>query len=332
MVLASDSPPCDLVRIRPDASPFALWRYLHACARQGPGTAWESHVAAVRAAQGADAPCAPADSALAEEAEPRGADLGPGRVPVPGEPRKAASFDAAHDLACLLANAESEGIAVTWCEREVTLGGFVYRPPERQARRRDRRAPPAGLDARSLPAVTIGEFVVVLNPAQDWTTTLDVLLHEVAHVLLGHTGPRVPLGLGSLHVLRRRLPGHHTRELEAITAAVVAAWRRGHRPSMEMRQWTGHFVPARQGEELGAVDLRWVFCAADILAAWCRVPPDATSVRAVGRPRPSGSGPAVGARPFWRGAGRLPGSWDAGPDDEMGAVVARDRELVEAGR
>jgi len=78
------------------------------------------------------------------------------------------------------------------------LGGFVYRPRERKARRRDRRVPPAGMDARSLPAVTIGEFVVVLNPVQNWTTTFDVLLHEVAYVLLGHQGPREPLGLGSL--------------------------------------------------------------------------------------------------------------------------------------
>ncbi len=326
-----DSPPCDLVRIHPDASPFALWGHLHACARHGQGTAWESHVAAVRAAQAADAPGGPADAALAEEAAPRGADLGPGRTPIPGGPQDAASFDAAHDLACLLANAESEGIAVTWCEGEVTLGGFVYRPGERQARRRDRRAPPAGLDARSLPAVTIGEFVVVLNPAQNWTTTFDVLLHEVAHVLLGHTGPRTPLGLGSLHVLRRRMPGHHVREVEAIAAALLAAWRRGHRPAIR-HVWTHHLAQAGENEELGAVDLRWVFCAADILAAWCRVPPDVEAVRAVGRPRPDLSGPAVGASPFWRGAGRRPGSWDADSDDEVRAAILRDRELVEAGR
>jgi len=114
--------PCDLVRIRPQASAGALWQHLHACARDAMGTAWEAHVAAVRAARPTDDAIAPEAAALAEEAVPRGADLGPGRLPVPGEPQDERSFDAPRDLACLLANAESEGIAVTWWENEVAFG------------------------------------------------------------------------------------------------------------------------------------------------------------------------------------------------------------------
>jgi hypothetical protein len=322
-----DSPPCELVRIRPDASAGALWQHLHACARDGMGTAWEAHVAAVRAARSADAAGGSDAAALGEEAVPRDADLGLGRARVAGDPQSARAFDAAHDLACLLANAESEGIVVTWCEREVVLGGFVYRPRERQARRRDRRVPPAGLDARSLPAVTIGEFVVVLNPAQNWTTTFDVLLHEVAHVLLGHLGPREPFGRGSLTVLRWPIPGHHVRELEAIAAASVAAWRRGHRPT-HLRQWTHHVGRAEQRGELGAVDLRWVFRAADILAAWCRVPPDLASVRAAGRPWPRRPSPAWGAVPRWRHEDLPPGLADLGLDDETLQAILRERESV----
>jgi len=319
--------PCDLVHVRPDASPAALLVHLRYCARTGGATAWEAHAAAVAAPQAAGVCEDPPVLSVAECLFAAGADLGLARVPVPGEPQDPASFDAAHDLACLLANAESEGIAVTWCEGDVVLGGFVYRPSQRQARRRDRRTPPDGLDAQSLPALTIGEFVVVLNPAQDWTTTLDVLLHEVAHVLLGHVGRREPLGLGGLRVPPRFRVGHHAREMEAIAAACVAAWRRGHRPYMG-GIWDRHVAHARAGGEIGRVDLRWVFRAADILATWCRMPPDKESVRAVARPRPGPSGPAMGVDPFRRRAIHALGRGDLESDEDTVAAVPRARELL----
>ena len=223
------------------------------------------------------------------EGHPRGPDLG--RALVGSTRQLLLHFDAAHDLACLLANAESEGIAVTWFVGEVQLGGFVYRPRERQARRRDRSAPPAGLDARSLPAVTIGEHVIVLNPAQGFTTTFDVLLHEVAHVLLGHLGSREPLGRGLMRVPERLPPPrHHPREVEANLATVLAGRRRGHVSKSVERLYGWHFMLAKLQGHLGDVDLSWVVPVADVLAAWCRTPPDPDAVRAVDE------GPRVGPR------------------------------------
>jgi hypothetical protein len=60
--------------------------------------------------------------------------------------------------------AGAEGIAITWFPSVPWLGGFVYRRPKRVARRRDRREAPKDLDARDLPAVVIGDVIVVLNP------------------------------------------------------------------------------------------------------------------------------------------------------------------------
>lgn len=288
------SPACDLRRISPTADPNQVLLFLIPSALLA-ASIWDGHVAHVQRAwhQHAvavndlamltrpDGPCT--------EGPPRGPDLG--RAIAVNTRQPLLHFDAAHDLACLLANAESEGIAVTWFVDEAQIGGFVYRPRERQARRRDRSVPPAGLDARSLPAVTIGEHVIVLNPAQNFTTTFDVLLHEVAHVLFGHLGSREPVGRGSMRVPERLPPPrHHPREVEANLAAVLAGRRRGHVSRSIERLYVQHFAAAKAEGQLGDVDLTWVVPVADVLAAWCRTPPDPDAVRAVGE------GPRVGPR------------------------------------
>lgn len=158
----------------------------------------------------------------------------------------------------------------------------MYRPRERQARRRDLSVPPAGLDAFSLPTVTIGESVIVLNPAQNFTTTFDVLLHEVARMLLGHMGSREPLGHGSMCVPERlQPPRHRPRDVEANLATVLAGRRRGHVAKSVERLYAWHFMLARLQGYLGAVDLTWMVPVADVLAAWCRTPPGPDAVQAV---------------------------------------------------
>lgn len=257
-------------------------------------TIWDSHVAHVQGAWHKHAVAANDVAMLTRpdspctEGPPCGPDLGHA---IAGSTRQPLfSCNAAHDLACLLANAESEGIAVTWFVDEVEIGGFVYRPRVRQARRRDRSAPLAGLDARSLRAVTIGEHVIVLNPAQAFTTTFDVLLHGVAHVLLGHLGSREPVGRGAMRVPERLPPRHDPREVEANLAAVLAGRRLGHVSKSVDRLHAVYFVLAKAAGQLGDVDLPWVVPVADVLAAWCRTPPDPDAVRAVEE------GPRVGPR------------------------------------
>lgn len=277
-------PACDLRRIRPAATSDRVLDYLRRGVALGP-TMWDGHAAFVRRTWREHA-FGSGDLALLMRAEDpctlgsaRGPELGPRRAIAVGTRQRPYDFEAARELAHLLANAESEEVAVTWYEREVQLGGFVYRPRERQARRRDRTAAPPGLDARSLPAVVVGEHVIVLNPAQDFTTTFDVLLHEVAHVLLGHMGPREPVSRGTMRVPPRQLPAHHAREVEANLATALAGRRRGHAPMGIEQLFAHHFELGRASGELETVHLSWVVPAADVLAAWCRVPPDPDAVR-----------------------------------------------------
>lgn len=85
--------------------------------------------------------------------------------------------------------------------------------------------------------------MIVLNPAQAFTTTFDVLLHEVAHGLLGHLESREPVGRAPMRVPERLPPPrHHPREVEANLATVLAGGRRGHSSKSVDRLYVVHFV------------------------------------------------------------------------------------------
>jgi hypothetical protein len=212
--------------------------------------------------------------------------------PAAGHPQARGDFDPTHDLANLIANAEAVGIAVTWCEVDVRIGGFVYRPPDRMARRRDPRARPRDVDARWLPTVTIGDFVVVLNPAQAWVDTFEVVLHELAHALLGHQGPRPSVRQAPLLIAHRERPSWDVAELEASSAAGLVGVRRGAPPGRQSLRLMTHFANLERDGELTRVDLLEVFRVAELLAAWCRMRPHSVGVLAPQCPRPAG--PTVG--------------------------------------
>jgi hypothetical protein len=216
----------------------------------------------------------------------------PDPAPAAGHPQTRADFDPTHDLTNLIANAEAVGIAVTWCEIDVEIGGFVYRPPDRMARRRDPRARPRDVDARSLPTVTIGDLVVVLNPAQAWVDTFEVVLHELAHALLGHQGPRPSVRQTPLMIASRERPSWDVAELEASSAACLVTVRRGARLGRQSLRLMTHFANLRRDGELASVDVLEIFRVAELLAAWCRMRPQSVGVLAPRGPRPAG--PAVG--------------------------------------
>jgi hypothetical protein len=213
-------------------------------------------------------------------------------LPASGRPQARGGFDSTHDLANLIANAEAVGIAVTWCEVDVRIGGFVYRPAERTARRRDPRAGPRDLDARSLPTVTIGDLVVVLNPTQDWIDTFELVLHELAHALLGHLGPRPSVRQAPRMIAIRERPSWDAGEFEAESAACLVTARRGGRPRRQPLTLMTHFAHLRRDGALASVDLLEVFRVAELLAAWCRLRPHSVTVLAPRGPRPVG--PALG--------------------------------------
>jgi hypothetical protein len=216
-------------------------------------------------------------------------DLGPEATPTvaAGPPQERLVFDPTHDLANLIAHAEAAGIAVTWSDLDVSIGGFVYRPRGRTGRRREPRAAPADLDARRLPRVTIGDLVVVLNPAQAWIATLELLLHELAHALLGHLGPAPSVRQGTDLIPVRARPSWDAREFEANVAALVAAQRRGSPARRIGLKVMLHFVGLERAGEVGIVDLLQVFRVAETLAAWCAIRPDTVGVRAAAPPPPA---------------------------------------------
>ncbi len=67
--------------------------------------------------------------------------------------------------------------------------------------------------------MTICDLVVVLNPAQSWIATFEVMLHEFAHALLGHLGPRPAVRQASNLIPHRARPAYGAREFEANAAA-----------------------------------------------------------------------------------------------------------------
>lgn len=251
-------------------------RTLAALSDAGTGSRWpEDHV------RRPSPPGAPVDL-LAWEAHP---EAGP-RPPLPaGSPQDASRFDPDHDLANLIANAESEGIAVVWSDLDVHIGGFVMRPRRRRAKRRDPRSVPVGIDPGALPRVAIGDLVVVLNPAQGWIATYETMLHELAHALLGHVGGPPSVRQSDGLFVERRRTARGVAEFEAHAAAYVAAQRRGGRARRIGLELLLHWVRLERSDGLRSIDLVEVFRAAETLAAWCGFSPPAVTVRAGGPAR-----------------------------------------------
>src|SRR5690606_23072360 len=108
------------------------------------------------------------------------------------------------------------------------LGGFVMRRRAGpQVIRRDPETAPALVDATELQRVTKADVVVMLNYDQGWARAFDVLLHELAHVLLGHLGAMRGVGDGRLAIDPFRFPTGHVMEFEAISVNYMVSGAMG---------------------------------------------------------------------------------------------------------
>lgn len=201
--------------------------------------------------------------------------------------REPEDYDVKREAANVIANAEAVGIVIGWSRGPRRLGGLAHRSSKHRTVRRDPSRPPLDFDVHGLPPVVVGHGVVWLNVAGDPSfTTFEVLLHELAHFLLGHLGgwdtpARRDLDVGDrTHV--PRWPG----EVEADAAAYLAALHRGfswvdsrrNASTMVRRIQTGYVLTYAR-EEVPHVDLLQIVHVADILASWCTDPPDASAVR-----------------------------------------------------
>lgn len=184
----------------------------------------------------------------------------------------------------LIANGDAVDIGVTWSKGDGRIAGFVARRHARRAIRRDRRSPPPQLDARRLPSVVMGRAVIWLNETQTWATTFEVLLHEMAHVLLGHLTGWSTLRNRSVYVASRAHLPRAAREVEAGAVSFLVSRRRGVEPihgaetteaESLLKRW---FILAYLLRDLPHVDLLHVAAVADILSAWCEEPPESVAV------------------------------------------------------
>jgi hypothetical protein len=224
--------------------------------------------------------------------------LGPGHEVRVQPPASHHDFDPSRECRNLVANAEAVSVAVTWFAGRSSLGGFVVRPRSRVSVRRDLKNAPPNIDRRMLPAVTVGEAVIALNGRQDWADTFDLLVHEIAHVMLGHLQGWSTLRQPGLVVADRRyvptLPG----EIEAHSVGLLVAYRRGAYSRMPREQLLKAYEAAAQKSELRYVDLLQIAAVADIITAWCAAPPDGSGVMPTRPLQPSGgSGGAVASGP-----------------------------------
>jgi len=210
-------------------------------------------------------------------------------------PRGAALFDQSKEILNLIANAETLDIGITWSRDNRRHAGFVGRLPTKRGVRRDRSSPPPKLDARELPSVVMGEAIIWLNEVQTWSTTYEVLLHELAHVLLGHLKGWSTLRNRSAYIPRRaHLP---VRAMEVEACAVSYLVSRGRWEALAFKPWLHktevqlklQFLIAFLRRELPHVDLLQVATVADILFAWCDEPPEGAAISrfTADGPRPS---------------------------------------------
>lgn len=205
-------------------------------------------------------------------------------------PRRPVRFEPTRECMNLVAHAEAIGVAFTWAADAPRLGGYVTRPESRSSVRRDIKNPPTKIDPRDLPAATVGDGVIVFNHAQDWASTFDVLVHEVAHVLLGHLRGWATLRQHDMQIADRGSVPKLAMEVEAHAVGLLVAARRGADVSVPGRLLPAFFRPASRTGDLVHVDLLQVVAVADIITGWCAEPPDSTGWATEPRPVPDHGG------------------------------------------
>ena len=189
----------------------------------------------------------------------------------------------------LLANAEAADIAVVWRPlRDRGVRGYATRQAERRGLRSD-RSPVHGPRSEAHKPVVMGHFVAAVDASSAWVPYDEVLVHELAHVLLGHVGPAASRTRPNVAPFGRWSFGTVVSEAEVCLVVLIVLARRGVRPEASIARFWVHLDAARRlgGDDL--IDLWHVLLAAERLLAWCVDRPDATTAPAsVDRPVPSG--------------------------------------------
>ncbi len=199
------------------------------------------------------------------------------------------------EAANLQANAFRERIVVSWTSVEMPgVLGYARLTRDYEVVRQDRSELPAVLRFDPLPVCSRGWYLARVDVRQPFVDRVAVLVHELAHILLGH----LPRPLGAPH--SRSVAGHRPGlsraaiELEAASVTYVVAQRRGSHARPEREYLRAYFELARRAGWLQTIDLVHVFRAAETLLAWSRSDHDRMGVLDP-RPRSPSPFPLAGA-------------------------------------
>jgi len=218
------------------------------------------------------------ESGVATEARPWAWSFS-GRANAPvGEPapfRPHLPDDEVHNL---LARAEAADIAVSW-RTPLFPGVLGYaRQHGRRGGVRSERPPLRGAWGEGYRRVPIGRFEVAVDTAGS-VPHAEVLVHELAHVLLGHSGASRSATRPSVAPIYRWRLRTEVVEAEVCMVVILVFGRRGVRPEESIVRLLAFLDAARREREDASIDMWHVFAAAEQLLAWCLDRPDASTVR-----------------------------------------------------
>ena len=198
------------------------------------------------------------------------------------------------EAANLQANAFRERIVVSWTPIAVPdVLGYARPTEEHEVVRQELTELPAILRFDPLPVLSRGWYLARVDVRQPCFDRVAVLVHELAHILLGHL--RRPLGATLSRSVAVHRPGlsRIAMEVEAASVTYIVAQRRGSRARPEREYLRFYFELARRAGYLETIDLLHVFRAAETLLAWSRSDHDRMGVLDP-RPRVPSPAPRVG--------------------------------------
>ena len=281
-------------QVPPGVPTLTIASHLWACARARRTGPWIEHVARAAGLLGAGAAGGREqivdsldgwmhDAGVATAAAPWAwSSKGTAEAPV-GEPAPFAWRLPESDVHNLLARADAADIAVAW---RTPLFPGVLGFATQAARRggvRSERPPLRGSLMEGYQRVPIGRHVVAVDTAASSVPHAEVLVHELAHVLLGHTGSRSTPTRPSVAPPGRQRLDMTVMEAEVSMVVMIVFGRRGVRPDESIVRLVHFLDAARRSGQDGDIDLWHVFAAAERMIAWCLERPDATTVASCGR-------------------------------------------------
>ncbi|TVR92467.1 MAG: hypothetical protein EA416_07375 [Trueperaceae bacterium] len=283
--------PASLTRRVPYGEPtLSLTSHLWGCARARRSGPWIEHVARAAGLVGAGRTVDRGwvegrldrwlvETGVATAGQPWAWSFsGSASAPV-GEPapfRSRLPDDEVHNL---LARAEAADIAVSW-RTPLRRGALGYATQlERRGGVRSERPPLRGAWGEGYRRVPIGRFEVAVDTAASAVPYAEVLVHELAHVLLGHTGSSRAATRSAAVPHDRWDLGTAAIEVEVSMVVILVFARRGVRPEESIVRLLAFRDAARRARNDGSIDLWHVFAAAERLLAWCLDRPDASTVR-----------------------------------------------------